>query len=114
MDHVLFADKLVCNNILYIGDNAKDCLRIIERFTARLGKIETQYTGLFRENSDDHVARPRLQHHIQYHFEGGIAVFRFKNEDDLPATVRNECLVACQSLVFEQMFLSTVPTFPLN
>ena len=114
MEQVLFADKLACNNILYIGDNARDCLKIIEKFTARLRKIEKQYDGLFHQNSDDHAARPHLQHHIQYHFEGGIAIFRFKNEDELPAIVRNECLVACQSLVFEQMLLSSLPAFPLN
>src|ERR1700748_44118 len=104
MEQVLFADKLACNNILYIGDNARECIKIIEKFTARLSKIEKQYDGLFDGNSNNYDARPHLQQHIQYHFEGGIAIFRFKNEDDLPAIVRNECLVACQSLVFEQMF----------
>lgn len=111
MENVLFADKLAYKNILYIGDNARDCLKIIEKFTARLRKIENQYAGLF---GDDQSPRLQLQQHIHYHFEGGIAIFRFKNEDELPAIIRNECLVACQSLVFEQMLLSSLPTFPLN
>jgi len=55
-----------------------------------------------------------MQHHIQYHFEGGIAIFKFKNEDELPAIIRNECLVACQALAFEQLFLKSLPTYPLN
>jgi hypothetical protein len=114
MEKVLFADKLAYNNILYIGDNARECLKIIEKFTARLRKIENLYPGLFDKNSDDRLARTQLQHHIQYHFEGGIAIFRFKNEDELPTIVRNECLVACQSLVFEQLLLSSLPAYPLN
>jgi hypothetical protein len=114
MDKVLFADKLAYNNILYIGDNARECLKIIEKFTARLRRIEKLYAGLFGNNSEDVLSAPQLQQHIQYHFEGGIAIFRFKNEDELPAIVRNECLVACQSLVFEQMLLSSLPTYPLN
>jgi len=114
MEKVLFAEKLAYNNILYIGDSARDCLKIIEKFTARLRRIENLYAGLFSKNIDDQLPRPQLQHYIQYHFEGGIAIFRFRNEDDLPSIVRNECLVACQSLVFEQLLLSSLPTYPLN
>jgi hypothetical protein len=114
MEKVLLAEKLAYNNILYIGDNAKECIKIIEKFTSRLRKIENHYAGLFGENYHEQLRRPQLQHYIQYHFEGGIAIFRFRNEDELPDVVRNECLVACQSLVFEQMLLSTLPTFPLN
>ena len=114
MDKVLFADKLAYKNILYIGDNAKECLKIIEKFTARLRKIENLYPGLFGKNNDDQLPCLQLQQHIQYHFEGGIAIFRFRNEDELPAIIRNECLVACQSLVFEQMLLASLPTYPLN
>ena len=114
MDKVLFAENLTYNNILYIGDNARDCIKIIEKFTIRLRKIEKLYPSLPGKNSDDQAVGLQLRHHIQYHFEGGIAIFRFKNEDELPAAVRNECLVACQSLVFEQMLLSSLPTFPLN
>jgi hypothetical protein len=114
MDRVLFADKLAYKNILYIGDNANECLKIIEKFTARLRRIENLYAGQFGKNTDDQLFPMQLQQHIQYHFEGGIAIFRFRNEDDLPAIVRNECLVACQSIVFEQMLLSSLPTYPLN
>jgi hypothetical protein len=114
MEKVLFADKLAYKNILYIGDSANECLKIIEKFTARLRKIENLYPDLFGKNRDDQLPSLHLQQHIQYHFEGGIAIFRFKNEDELPAIVRNECLVACQSLVFEQMLLSSLPTYPLN
>ena len=114
MEKVLLAENLAYNNVLYIGDNARECLKIIEKFTARLRKIENLYTGSFSKNNDDQFPCLQLQQHIQYHFEGGIAIFRFKNEDELPAIVRNECLVACQSLVFEQMLLSSLPTYPLN
>src|SRR3984957_17250688 len=107
MEKVLIADKLAYNNILYIGDNARECLKIIEKFTARLRKIEYLYAGLFDNNSDDQLPRPQLQHHIQYHFEGGIAIFRFKNEDDVPDFIRRECLVACRNLAFEQVFFAS-------
>jgi hypothetical protein len=110
MEQVPFGDNLAYNNILYIGDNAIECLKIIEKFTTRLLRIEKRYSNLISENS---VGR-RLQHYIQYHFEGGIVIFKFKNEDDLPVTVRNECLVACQSLAFEQMFFNNLPAYQLN
>jgi len=63
------------NNILYIGDEAKDCLEIIEKFNERLLEIEQHYAGWFNNTSDKHPAHDKLQHHIQYHFEGGIAIF---------------------------------------
>jgi len=110
MEKVLLAENLAYNNVLYIGDNPRECLKIIEKFTARLRKIENSYAGLSGENSDNQLHRLQLQQHIQYHFEGGIAIFRFKDEDQLPTTVRNECLVACQSLIFEQMLLSSLST----
>jgi hypothetical protein len=114
MEKVLLAEKLAYNNVLYIGDNARECLRIIEKFTLRLRKIEIQYGSLITNNTDENTYQLHLQHHIQYHFEGGIAIFKFKNEDELPAIIRNECLVACQALAFEQLFLKSLPTYPLN
>jgi hypothetical protein len=93
------------NNILYIGDEARTCLRIIEKFNARLLEIEHAYSAWFNNRSaKNKLARhDRLQHHIQYHFEGGIAAFKFKSEDELPAIIRNECFTACKKLVAEQM-----------
>jgi hypothetical protein len=114
MDQVLFVENLAYSNILYIGDNARDCLKIIEKFTSRLDRIEKRYAGLFTENENHHTATFHLQHHIQYHFEGGIAIFKFKDEEALPAIVRNECFIACQNLVFEQLIMASFPTFPLN
>jgi hypothetical protein len=114
MEHVLFAEKLAYKNILYIGDNAKECIKIIEKFTARLRKIEKQYCDVLNVESGCPAADLHLQHHIQFHFEGGIAAFKFKDEDALPVVVRNECFVACQSLAFEQIIIASLPTFPLN
>ena len=104
MEQVLFSEDFTCDNILYIGDNAKDCLKIIEKFTRRLQNIGETFAGLFRR--DDHLCSSSrwLQHHIQYHFEGGVVVFKFRNEEELPAIVRSECLLACRSLAFEQLF----------
>jgi hypothetical protein len=95
------------NNILYIGDEAKECLEIIEKFNERLHEIEQHYNGWFIINNDESLLRDKLQHHIQYHFEGGIAIFKFKNEDALPDFIRKECLVACKNLAFEQQFLAS-------
>ncbi len=95
------------NNILYIGDEAKDCLEIIEKFNDRLLEIEQHYAGWFSSSSDKYPVHDKLQHHIQYHFEGGIAIFKFKNEDDVPDFIRKECLVACRNLAFEQVFFAS-------
>ena len=95
------------NNILYIGDEAKDCLEIIEKFNDRLLEIEQHYSGWFNNSSDKYPAHDKLQHHIQYHFEGGIAIFKFKNEDEVPDFIRRECLVACRNLAFEQVFFAS-------
>jgi hypothetical protein len=93
------------NNILYIGDEAKACLNIIEKFNCRLLEIERTYSAWFNNRGaiTKLAHHDKLQHHIQYHFEGGIAVFKFKSEDDLPVIIRNECFTACKNLVAEQM-----------
>jgi len=56
MEKVLLAEKLAYNNVLYIGDNARECLRIIEKFTLRLRKIEIQYGSLVTNNTDENAA----------------------------------------------------------
>ncbi|ASU35659.1 hypothetical protein MuYL_3774 [Mucilaginibacter xinganensis] len=95
------------NNILYIGDEAQACIRIIEAFNNKLADIERAYAAWFTNRSADGLLtrHDKLQHHIHYHFEGGIAAFKFKNEDTLPAIIRNECFVACKSLAAEQLFV---------
>lgn len=95
------------NNILYIGDEAKDCIEIIEKFNDRLLEIEQHYKGWFIINSNEFQLHDKLQRHIQYHFEGGIAIFKFKNEDALPDFIRKECLMACRNLAFEQLFYAS-------
>jgi hypothetical protein len=107
MEEVFFADDLTYNNILYIGDNAKDCLKIIENFTGCLLRIETYYAGLLYNNSESATINNWLQHQIQYHFEGGVVVFKFRNEEEIPAIIRNECLAACRNLAFEQLFYAS-------
>jgi hypothetical protein len=89
------------NNILYIGDEAGDCLEIIKKFNDTLLQIEQRYAGWHRSNNA--LADDKLQHHIQYHFEGGIAIFKFKNEDEIPLVIRKECLMAAKNLAFEQL-----------
>lgn len=95
------------NNILYIGDEARACIKIIEKFNKKLQDIEHAYAGWFKSRSaKDRLARhDRLQYHIYYHFEGGIAAFKFKNEDDLPAFIREECFSACKTLAAEQLLV---------
>ena len=92
------------NNILYIGDEAKTCIRIMEKFSNRLLEIERIYSSWFYRRSAQNKpnAHDKLQYHIHYHFEGGIAAFRFKDEDELPAVIRNECFAACKTLIAEQ------------
>lgn len=92
------------NNILYIGDEAKTCLGVIEKFNKRLQEIEQIYASWFDQHSlsDISYQRDKLQHHIQYHFEGGIAAFKFKDADELPAIIRNECFAACKDVAVEQ------------
>ena len=94
------------NNILYIGDEAKACLTIIEKFNSRLLEIERTYSSWFyrRSAGNKPAHHDKLQYHIQYHFEGGIAVFKFKSDDTLPAIIRNECFRACKNLAADQLF----------
>lgn len=93
------------NNILYIGDEARACIKMIEKFNKRLLEIERIYSSWFYQRTAKNKLskHDRLQHHIQYHFEGGIAAFKFKNDDDLPVIIRDECFTACRSLAAEQM-----------
>lgn len=112
MDKAFCAQDLPYGNILYIGDNGRECLMVIEKFTRSLRNIEKNYFDLLQ--APDNTGYFPLQHYIQYHFEGGIAIFRFKNDMELPSIVRNECLVACQRLVFEQLVCSSQPSLSLN
>ena len=93
------------NNILYIGDEARECREIIEKFNKRLHEIEQRHPDLFTNHNA--AAHDKLQHHIQYHFEGGIAIFKFKNEDEIPYFIRRECLTACRSLAYSQLFYAS-------
>jgi hypothetical protein len=101
MNRATLTNLIHFNNILYIGDEAKTCIRIIEKFNNRLLEIEQAYSGWFENSS----ANDKLQHHIHYHFEGGIAAFKFKSEDNLPANIRNECFAACKTLAAEQFYM---------
>lgn len=112
MDKIYCARDLPYGNILYIGDNGRECLTVIEKFTYSLSKIEDHYAALLRDTSLN--ANCTLRQHIQFHFEGGIAIFRFRNEEQLPDIVRNECLVACQSIAFEQLVNASQSNFSLN
>jgi hypothetical protein len=107
MEQVLFSEDFSCNNILYIGDDAKDCRKIIEKFTGRLQNIGQRYSGLLSAELDEHPTNSWLQHQVQFHFEGGVVLFRFRNEDGLPDVVRKECHLACRSLAFEQLFYAS-------
>lgn len=106
MNRAPLTNRIPFNNILYIGDEAKACLRIIEKFNNRLLEIERIYSSWFyRRSAENNLARhDKLQYHIHYHFEGGIAVFKFKSEDTLPAIIRNECFKACKNLAADQFY----------
>jgi hypothetical protein len=101
---VLFSEDFSCDNILYIGDSPKEFLKIIEKFNGRLQRIGQSYADLVCEDKEPGSSDRWLQHHIQYHFEGGIAVFKFRNGEWLPAIIREECRKACRSLAFEQIY----------
>ena len=100
-------NRMCFNNILYIGDEAKDCIKIIEKFNERLLGIEKKYSGWFSSGSYNYCANDKLQRHIQYHFEGGIAMFKFKNEDEIPPVIRKECLTACMDIAFERLVFAS-------
>ncbi len=109
MNRAPLINPIPFNNILYIGDEAKACLNIIEKFNNRLLEIEqTYFTWFSNRNAKNRLAtHDKLQHHIHYHFEGGIAIFRFKNEDNLPAVIRNECVVACKNVAAGQFYATS-------
>jgi hypothetical protein len=107
MEKVFFTDDLTYNNILYIGDNAKDCLKIIEKFTGRVLSIEKHYAAVLNNDNVDNEINHPLQRNIQYHFEGGVVIFKFKREDEVPAIVQRECLVACRNIAFEQLIYAS-------
>jgi len=102
MKQIPLTNWMPFSNILYIGDEAKDCIEIIEKFNDRLLEIEHHYSAWF--GNEKHAAHEKLQRHIQYHFEGGIAIFKFKHEEEIPAIVRNECITACRDIAFEHLF----------
>jgi len=99
---------MLYNNILYIGDEPRACLSVIEDFNNRLNEIESRHKEWFttRGAANSPVGHDKLQRHIHYHFEGGIAVFKFK-DDDLPLQIRKECLAACQNLAEEQLYYAS-------
>jgi hypothetical protein len=107
MEPVSFMNWIPFNNMLYIGDEAKVCISIMERFNDRLREIELNWSGWLDAEgrlSTKLADRNKLQHHIQYHFEGGIAIFKFRDPDELPAIIKNECIAACRSLAIEHYF----------
>ena len=106
MTRTYLSNLTYSDNILYIGDEAKACLHVIEKFNNLLSAIEQTYSGWFnsRSFSNHPSGYDHLQHHIQYHFEGGIAIFKFRNNDELPDFIRQECLNACRSLAEEQIY----------
>ncbi len=104
MNSAPLTNRIPFNNILYIGDEAKACINIIEKFNSRLAEIEQAHPLWFNypAAAGTSVRHDKLQYHIHYHFEGGIAVFRFRNEESLPQEIRNECRLACRALAAEQ------------
>jgi len=102
-------NQMLYNNILYIGDEPRACLSVIEDFNNRLQEIELKHKEWFtnRNATNGPTGQDKLQRHIHYHFEGGIAVFKFKEDDDLPLQIRKECLVACQNLAEEQLYYAS-------
>ncbi len=102
MKRLSFTTQMQFNNILYIGDEPKECLSIIEKFNSCLTEIEHIHKGWFDSGNAKYKYLVKLQHHIHYHFEGGIAIFKFRNENDLPEIIRNECIIACKNLAAEQ------------
>jgi hypothetical protein len=93
------------NNVLYVGDEPKACITVIEKFNNMLQEIENIHKGWFigRYTQNKFSRHDRLRYHIHYHFEGGVVVFNFNDEDELPAHIRAECLNACKSLNLGQL-----------
>ena len=109
MERVPAINPMHFDNILYIGDDAKACLSVIDDFNSRLVEIERMYQDWFnsRDANNGIAGHDKLQHHIHYHFEGGIAVFKFKDNDELPYYIRKECFNACRNLAEEQLFYAS-------
>jgi hypothetical protein len=109
MEHTPLKNRINFDNILYIGDEPKVCLSIIEDFNNRLHQIEQTYEDWFSTRRVKNMVTEydRLQYHIHYHFEGGIVVFKFKDDDELPFYIRKECLNACGDLAREQLFYAS-------
>jgi hypothetical protein len=104
MERTSLTSRMPFNNILYIGEEAKTCIAIIEEFNNRLAEIEKHYSGWFRRKNVNFSIPDKLQYHIHYHFEGGIAIFKFRNEDEIPPNIREECLLACKNIAAEQLY----------
>lgn len=100
MENTQYNFPVFFNNILYIGDEPKACIDVMEQFNYQLLEIENHYSGWFSNNQYiKNKATPNsLQGCIKYHFEGGIAIFKFKNDDELPQFIKNECLSACKRI----------------
>jgi hypothetical protein len=105
MESLAQANLIPFNNILYIGDEARECLSVIEKFNDSLTEIEQMYKGWFKRRSSKNrfSQHDKLQHHIHYHFEGGIAIFSFKNDDELPHEIRRKCVIACRNIATGQL-----------
>jgi hypothetical protein len=106
MDRSPLTDRMNFTNILYIGEEPKACLSALMDFSNRLNEIEFLYEDWFSGREVKGRA-DRLQNHIHYHFEGGLAIFKFKNEEELPYYIRKECLDACKALSEEQLYYAS-------
>lgn len=100
MEKMSLTNACSFGNILYIGDEANICINVIEQFNSQLLEIENSNAGWFsRQSFNEKMAGAnRLQHFIKYHFEGGIAIFKFKSDNELPQFIKNECLKACKRI----------------
>ena len=100
MKNLSITDSAFFNNILYIGDEPAECINLIEKFNSQLLEIENSYSGWFSSHifNNNILGSNRLRHYIKYHFEGGIAIFKFKSDDELPQFIKNECLFACKNI----------------
>ena len=95
------------NNILYIGDNATACRHIIELFKRALLEIEQAHYDWFsiRPTKSGLETHDRLWSYIHYHFEGDMAIFKFKRQEELPDKIVNDCIDACNKVaLYETCF----------
>ena len=108
MERAQFTDQINFDNILYIGEEPKACLSVLMDFNERLKEIEYLHEDWFsRRNAKGRPTQhDRLQYHIHYNFEGGIAIFKFK-DDELPHSIREECTNACRDLAEEQLYYAS-------